>query len=267
MQRLWNRFFRIFLCILLLYIFSNTTFAAPGDGDGGGGGPAVPLMMDWSCPADGDNNVSITPIIQCKYSHNVALNTVVKRNTTLFSLTKLDGTKVDINVYAADAQLEFDKRQYIYLEPVRPLEYNTTYVVTAKEGIQAKNGMVTENDQFFQFTTGSLRTDFNQTNVLSMLKEASQPASASTAQVKKSDNGSTRTTKTETRTNDKKSKPASDSAKAQTEKPQDTRIEKKMAEASTNHQNNSGDTVIFIATALFILPALGSALKIKRQKD
>lgn len=160
----------LWLWLLLSSSFSAVVFAAPGEGDGGGGGPVVPLQMDWSYPANGENGVSVTPIIQCKYSHNVAQSNVVKRNTTLFAMAKLDGTPVAINVYAADAQLEFDKRQYIYIEPVKPLEYNTTYVIRAKDGIQAKNSMATEYAQSFQFTTCGRRMDFNETNVAPMVQ-------------------------------------------------------------------------------------------------
>lgn len=145
------------VCILLFACaVSSKTALAVGEGDGGGGGPAVPLYMDWSYPADGERGVSVTPVIQCKFSHNVAQYEVKKRNATLFSLTKADGTAVPFKVYIADAQLEFDKRQYIYLTPVRPLETNTTYIVSVKEGIQAKNGMVTEEPQSFRFTTGRI---------------------------------------------------------------------------------------------------------------
>lgn len=172
MQRRCSMVFGVLLFLLLFSSsFSIVVFAAPGEGDGGGGGPAVTLQMDWSYPANGERNVSVTPIIQCKYSHNVAQYNVIKRNATLFSMAKLDGTHVDTNVYAADSQLEFDKRQYIYIEPVKPLEYNTTYIVTVKEGIQAKNSMATGRDQSFQFTTCGRRTDFNETNVSPMTQE------------------------------------------------------------------------------------------------
>lgn len=190
MQRLYRMIFGVLLFLLLLSsAFSTVVFADPGEGDGGGGGPAIPLRMDWSFPANGERNVSVTPIIQCKFSHNVAQYTVIKRNATLFSMAKLDGTQVDINVYAADSQLEFDKRQYIYIEPVKPLEYNATYVVTAQEGIQAKNSMATEKAQSFQFTTCGRRTDFNGTSVSPMVGqeenktagERENPAAANTA--------------------------------------------------------------------------------------
>ena len=124
-------------------------------GTGGGGGPAVPLTMDWNFPADGERNVSLTPIIQCKFSHNVAHSTVQRRNKTLVSLTKADGSPVAYQVYLVDAQIEFSKRQYIYILPTGPLEANTTYTVHVTEGVQAKNGMATEEAQSFSFTTGS----------------------------------------------------------------------------------------------------------------
>lgn len=144
----------IIFIILLLFVLCTAPAYAVGEGDGGGGGPGVPLYMDWSYPSDGETNVSITPIIQCKYSHNVAQYDVRDRNAKLFSLKNLDGTVVPITIYMADVQLEFDKRQYIYIIPVRPLKNNTSYIVTAEIGVQAKNGMATEEIQTFSFTTG-----------------------------------------------------------------------------------------------------------------
>lgn len=65
--------------------------------------------MDWSYPADGASGVSVTPVIQCKFSHNVAQYNVSDRNKTLITLKKADGTNVDITVFVADAQLQFDQ--------------------------------------------------------------------------------------------------------------------------------------------------------------
>jgi len=133
----------------------NPAAHAAGAGDGGGGGPSVPLEMDWSFPANGETGVTVTAIIQCKFSHNVAHNDVRERNAQRFSLTTAGGVPVMIDVYMADAQVEFDKRQYVYLIPKGELKEYTTYIVTAQEGIQSKNAMATEITQTFSFTTGS----------------------------------------------------------------------------------------------------------------
>lgn len=156
-RKSWWRVIAVFIISLTAAImyWPLTTFADVGDGSGGGGGPAVPLYMDWSYPRDGETNISINPIIQCKFSHNVAQFEVQKRNKSLFSLRKEDGTEVPIKAFAADVQIEFDKRQYIYLSPINPLEENTKYYVSVQEGVQAKNGMATEKEQQFSFVTGS----------------------------------------------------------------------------------------------------------------
>ena len=159
-----------FLGILCCFCLCSPLIClAAGEGDGGGGGAAVPLLMDWCYPADGETGVSVMPVIQCKYSHNVAQGTVQERNLTLLSLAEENGTVVETVAYTADAQIEFDKRQFLYLRPVKPLKYHTTYVVTAKAGIQAKNGMITEVDQQFRFTTAGPQGDFNASTVASMV--------------------------------------------------------------------------------------------------
>lgn len=137
-----------------------TSFAV-GDGTGGGKGAVVPLYMDWSYPSDGASGVSVTPVIQCKFSHNVSQYNVRDRNKTLVEMTEDGGSKVDITVFMADAQLQFDKRQFIYVSPVKPLKYGTGYTLTLKEGIQAKNNMATDEDQSIHFVTSYGRSDFN----------------------------------------------------------------------------------------------------------
>lgn len=153
-----KRLFRNLLCLIFLCTFTfllSHMALAIGEGDGGGGGPSVPLVMDWSFPANGETGVSVNTIIQCKFSHNVAHFDVAPRNAGKFTMTKEDGTSVDVEVYQGDAQVEFDKRQYVYLYPKKQLEQYTTYIVTAQEGVQAKNGMATEQIQTFRFITGS----------------------------------------------------------------------------------------------------------------
>ncbi len=158
-KRIWK------LCAVLsvmtaIVILPSAVFAV-GDGTGGGGGAVIPLYMDWSYPADGASGVSVTPVIQCKFSHNVAQANVVDRNKTLITLEKADGANVDITVFMADAQIQFDKRQFIYVSPVRPLNYGTKYILTIHEGIQAKNNMATDEVQTVAFTTEYARSSFN----------------------------------------------------------------------------------------------------------
>ena len=150
----------VFLLAVAVMLVPFTSFAA-GDGTGGGKGAVVPLYMDWSYPSDGASGVSVTPVIQCKFSHNVSQYNVRDRNKTLVEMTEDGGGKVDITVFMADTQLQFDKRQFIYVSPVKPLKYGTGYTLTLKEGIQAKNNMATDEDQSIHFVTGYGRSDFN----------------------------------------------------------------------------------------------------------
>jgi hypothetical protein len=269
MQRRCSLICEAILVFLLLFAVVPRTVLAVGEGDGGGGGPSVPLQMDWSYPANGEKNVSVTPIIQCKYSHNVAQSNVIKRNKTLFSITKLDGTKVDVNVYAADVQLEFDKRQNIYIEPIKPLEYDTTYIVTAKEGIQAKNSMATEKDQSFQFTTCGRRLNFNDTNVASMVQEEAKEQGNSP----KKNQASKKTIKEE---NQKVEENASDAA-VLSETPKD-KSALVLGEKSANRRSvlsktrikpekiNSVLTICLAIGFLLILSIVVSVIKTKQQK-
>ncbi len=252
----------VLLCLIYLSFVYSAGVLAMGEGDGGGAGPSLKLSMQWSYPANGEKNVSVTPIIQCKFSHNVAQSNVLKRNVTLFSLTKLDGTPVAINVYAADAQLEFDKRQHIYVEPIKPLEYNTTYIVKVKAGIQAKNSMATEKDQTFQFTTCGRRIDFNETNVSPMIEEEKNQPESKEKQIKPSI------------TNEDGEKEKNPQESALTEKSADSPAGKSVLASGSQREKN--ETVLTLknpvlatclaAGFLLILSIMMSVFKIKRQK-
>ncbi|MCD7948348.1 MAG: Ig-like domain-containing protein [Oscillospiraceae bacterium] len=143
------------LILLLSILLVLPASAETGDGDGGGGGPALPLYMDWSYPADGASDVPVGTIIQLKFSHNVAHYIIAARNCSLISLWTQDGQQIAATVYVVDSQIEFDRRQYIYVYPTAPLQAYTGYTVRIAEGVQAKNYMTTEGEQTVSFTTGS----------------------------------------------------------------------------------------------------------------
>ena len=144
----------VLFCVLIcVFIFSAAGVYAVGDGSGSGGGSSVALAMVSSSPSDGAGGVSTKPVISCRFSHNVADASVSSSNLTHLSLKKADGTPVSLRTYVADVQIEFDKRQYLYAEPVSALEEGTTYILTLSVGIQAKNGMITSSAQTVKFTT------------------------------------------------------------------------------------------------------------------
>lgn len=144
----------VFLCVLILLLsfMPILSYAAGGDGSGSGGGSSVPLAMVSSTPADGAGGVSTTPVIACRFSHNVAEASISASNLSHISLKKADGTPVAVRTYVADVQIEFDKRQYLYAEPAA-LDEGTTYILTLSAGIRAKNGMTTASTQTVTFTT------------------------------------------------------------------------------------------------------------------
>lgn len=160
-KKVTGRFLACLSLVLLFCLSFSVSSFATGDGSGGGAGAVVPLYMDWSYPADGASNVSVTPVIHCKFSHNVAQTNVSERNKTLVTLKDEDGREVDITVFMADSQIQFDKRQFIYVSPVKPLDYGTTYTLYLHEGIQAKNNMATDEVQTITFTTEYGRSSFN----------------------------------------------------------------------------------------------------------
>ena len=133
----------------------NGNGGGKGNGDGSGNGGNVKLEMQSSMPADGDTEVSLTPEIQCVFSHNVTVGELAEKNLALVSMETEGGTPVEIETWVGDAQVDPALRQQLFLKPVEALTAGTTYVVRLGAGIEAKNGMKTEAEQTFSFTTAA----------------------------------------------------------------------------------------------------------------
>lgn len=255
MRRLLSAICAVVICLMIIPWFAADCYAVGnGGGTGGGAGASVPLWMDWCYPANGETNVSTTVVIQCKYSHNIALNSVGQRNITKFVLKKKsDGTSVNIDVYTADTQVEFDKRQFIYVRPVKPLENNTTYVLTAKEGIQSKNGMVTAADQSFEFTTGRAYGNFNDSDVESMITDEEAAALGETVGGSGNNGGNT-AENTDSLKGDNQGVSADNT---------DTADVKNVSAEEENHNKNEGKNYLpWFAAAVFVLAVLAAAARI-----
>ena len=124
-----------------------------GNGDGSGGRQKIAFSMQQSTPEDGAVNVEACPEISCVFTHNVTVGELGKKNFSLLSLENEAGETVEIETWVEDAQTDPDQRQILYLRPQEELPEGK-YTVRLGAGIEAKNGMVSESDESFEFTVG-----------------------------------------------------------------------------------------------------------------
>ena len=169
-------------CALLM--LPGAAFAGNGSGSGGGGGQATPTLVA-SMPENGTEvSPASTEEMWVQFSNNVAVYPVVMPDGNLavaggniekVSLTRSDGTPVDVDVFVADTQTEPDKRTYLYISPADQLEPGA-YVITVKAGITAKNGNSSATDETISFTVADAAG-----NSASSADAAAAPASSASA--------------------------------------------------------------------------------------
>ena len=124
-----------------------------GDGSGKGGGGKIGLSIESSMPADGETGVALMTEIRCAFTHNVIAGKLAEKNLALLSLETADGTKVETDVWVGDEQVDPELRTQLFMKPKADLEPGKTYTVRVAAGLEAKNGMVTKEDETFTFTT------------------------------------------------------------------------------------------------------------------
>ena len=160
-------------CALLM--LPGAAFAGNGSGSGGGGGQATPTLVA-SMPENGTEvSPASTEEMWVQFSNNVAEAAVAGGNIEKVSLTRSDGTPVDVDVFVVDTQTEPDKRTYLYISPADQLEPGA-YVITVKAGITAKNGNSSATDETISFTVADAAG-----NSASSADAAAAPASSASA--------------------------------------------------------------------------------------
>ena len=153
-QKRWLSFgLTLILSLSMLMSSALALTKAPEAGTGTAHG--VGLALVDSFPADGDNEIGFMPTIYCKFNHNICDANISPGNLACLSMVSASGEPVAVSTYVIDPQVDFLMRQFLILEPVKPLAPSTTYEVRMAPGITARNGMVTEQTFSFRFTTGA----------------------------------------------------------------------------------------------------------------
>ncbi|MDP4104263.1 MAG: Ig-like domain-containing protein [Bacillota bacterium] len=136
---------------LLLFIFAlSSLFMGQivfAEGDGSGGGQNQPLTLVSSSIADGATGVPLKPQIKLTFSKNIVNATTIDNNNTTvrdhnmqcFSLLTANGTKVSIDIFMADDQVDFEARNDAVITPKANLDPGTTYFVVVSKDLEAKN--------------------------------------------------------------------------------------------------------------------------------
>jgi len=169
---------RILLFILILFSLSIGQSASAEGGTGGG--KNEPLALRSSSINDGATGVSLKPEIVLTFSKNIVNMKVVENNKKCFSLQTEDGVKVPINLFLADDQIEFEKRNDAIITPVDNLTQGTTYLIVISGSLTSKSGIATEKETRLTFTTEGAKPEAND----GALQEAAPQSKPSTPEKK-----------------------------------------------------------------------------------
>ena len=149
----------IFIIIISIFI-SNLGFATGGKGDGSGEGYKNPLALESSNLKDGDQNISLSPVINLVFNKNVVHMSVKKNNIDSISIEDNSGKSIAILVEMADDQVEPNKRREIIVKPVKPLVSNTKYTLNIKSTLGSKSEMNLSQPIKINFTTKSIPSKY-----------------------------------------------------------------------------------------------------------
>lgn len=139
----------VILCVLMVIP------ALAGNGDGSGGNQKSPLVLESSDPADGQNNISLSPRITLTFSKNVVNMKVKDENKECFVMNDAAGNLVPFEVEMSDDQtLEGrEKRDDIVLIPQEALKSSIAYTVKISPNLQSKSGVSIGEEVTVTFTT------------------------------------------------------------------------------------------------------------------
>ena len=217
---------RILLFILVLSsLFIGQMASAEG---GTGGGKNEPLALISSTINNGATGVSLKPEIKLTFSKNIVNMKVVENNKNCFSLQTEDGVKVPINLFLADDQIEFEKRNDAIITPVNNLDQGTTYFVVVSGSLTSKSGVTTGKETRISFTTEGVKQETNNDSIpeANPKPEAPAPDDKDTTKSEPVVSKDTQTTKPENKNNNVASS--------------ESKVDKKPAVNQTTVENDEG---------------------------
>lgn len=146
--------------LLFILVFSSLFIGQMASAEGGtGGGKNEPLALRSSSINNGATGVSLKPEIVLTFSKNIVNMKVVENNKKCFSLLTEDGVKVPINLFLADDQIEFEKRNDAIITPVDNLTQGTTYSIVISGSLTSKSGVTTGKETRISFTTEGVKLE------------------------------------------------------------------------------------------------------------
>lgn len=160
------------------------------EGDGSGGGQNQPLTLVSSSIADGATGVPLKPQIKLTFSKNIVNATTIDNNNTTvrdhnmqcFSLLTANGTKVSIDIFMADDQVDFEARNDAVITPKANLDPGTTYFVVVSKDLEAKNFSAKTGQEIrITFTTVGVKPSVANSAASSVTTPQTNTAAAATA--------------------------------------------------------------------------------------
>lgn len=135
----------LFLCLFLMTILTNaSTVLAEGEGIPG----QKPLNYIGTTLVDGgkaDNatDIPLNPKFKIEFDKNVVNSAVWSNNSQCFSMKTSDNKNVPLNVTKVDDTVDPLLKDFVFVQPVSPLQPGTSYKIIISPNLQAKNGVST----------------------------------------------------------------------------------------------------------------------------
>lgn len=160
------------------------------EGDGSGGGQNQPLTLVSSSIADGATGVPLKPQIKLTLSKNIVNATTIDsgnmtvrdHNMQCFSMQTASGTKIPIDIYMADDQVDFEARNDAVITPKANLDPGTSYSVVVSKDLEGKNFSAKTGQEIrITFTTAGVKPSAASSNTAVITPQASTAATSSAA--------------------------------------------------------------------------------------
>ncbi|MDD6764953.1 MAG: Ig-like domain-containing protein [Firmicutes bacterium] len=152
------------MCMIIAFASSpvfavNSDGTGPGDGSGTGENRDIPLTLESSSVSDGALDVPLNETIQLDFNKNICSVTVLANNKLCFHLTDAEGTPAAIRLIFPDNQVQTEYKRQVFIQPVEYLKPETEYRIAVDNTLMAKNGTTIDDAHTLSFTTGTSRTD------------------------------------------------------------------------------------------------------------
>lgn len=134
------------------FLNASVVFAEGGTGAGSqSSSPGIPgqkplaylgtVLVDGGEKVDNATDIPLNPKFKTEFDKNVVNILFWTNNSQCFTMKSGNDENIPVNVTKIDDTVDFSQRQYIFVQPVSPLQPGTSYQLKISPKLQAKNGV------------------------------------------------------------------------------------------------------------------------------